>query len=346
MPTWLDAQKPGASDTVVRWIDRRATPAPSQPEARQQPPTEASGQIHIPPSPAPAPPSSPLVPAPDWFEKPVAGTTDTVERWLQEHPGQEIQLVSLPQGEDTAVSRRTPTAPISLQTGAVIQKPNPAPSQNPEQAAAFSTKQPAVPLKPGILNPEEEEDGEFVPPPEWLQKTLGTAVADVPPVPKAQPGSQQPPQSVEPPFVAPAVKPMTGAGRWEVAAPEEPPPAPKAEPGQWMPLATPASVEAKAARTPPRSAKKKARKVTEIEAEVLIREARVYMESDLNKAADVYKRVLDLPSAAETVMHDLESYLEQDPDSAALWNLLGDAYSNAGRLQDAYRAYAESLRRV
>jgi cytochrome c-type biogenesis protein CcmH/NrfG len=70
------------------------------------------------------------------------------------------------------------------------------------------------------------------------------------------------------------------------------------------------------------------------------------METDLAKAADAYRRVLELPSMADMVSKDIESYLEQDPDSAPLWNLLGDAFSRTGRLQEAYRAYAEALRRM
>jgi cytochrome c-type biogenesis protein CcmH/NrfG len=70
------------------------------------------------------------------------------------------------------------------------------------------------------------------------------------------------------------------------------------------------------------------------------------LETDLQKATEVYQQVIDDPSSAEVVAGDLTTYLEQDPASPQLWNLLGDACSRAGRLQDAYRAYAEALRRM
>jgi cytochrome c-type biogenesis protein CcmH/NrfG len=78
----------------------------------------------------------------------------------------------------------------------------------------------------------------------------------------------------------------------------------------------------------------------------MIREARVYLDSDLQKATEVYQKVIENPASAEVVANDLTSYLEQDPASPQLWNLLGDACSRAGRFQDAYRAYAEALRRM
>jgi predicted Zn-dependent protease len=132
--------------------------------------------------------------------------------------------------------------------------------------------------------------------------------------------------------------------RQETTPVEEPPPAAAAQTGAWVPL-TPAP-PAKAEKPAKKPVRKKARKLTDVEAEALIREARVYLESDLLKAADAYQKVIDDPSSAEVVAGDLTTYLEQDPSSPQMWNLLGDACSRAGRLQDAYRAYAEALRRM
>lgn len=116
-----------------------------------------------------------------------------------------------------------------------------------------------------------------------------------------------------------------------------------------MPL-TPAPAAPAPAAKPEKPAKKparkKTRKLTDVEAETLIREARVYLETDLQKATEAYQQVIDDPSSAEVVVADLTTYLEQDPASPQLWNLLGDACSRAGRLQDAYRAYSEALHRM
>jgi hypothetical protein len=181
----------------------------------------------------------------------------------------------------------------------------------------------------------EEEDGSFVPPPEWLQQTLGNVVSDVPPIPAPSA------------LVAFHAAPSAPAPRqWSPPTAEEPPPATQPEPGQWRPITqSPASAESPA-RPAARPARKKIRKLTEVEAEVILREARVYLETDLTKAADAYRKVIELPSMAEPVVKELEGYLEQDPSSGVLWNLLGDAYNQAGRLQDAYRAYAEALRKM
>jgi tetratricopeptide (TPR) repeat protein len=113
-----------------------------------------------------------------------------------------------------------------------------------------------------------------------------------------------------------------------------------------VPISSPQPAAETGAKPVKKSARKKTHKLSDIESEALIREARVYLDSDLQKASDVYQKVIENPESAEVVANDLTSYLEQDPASPLLWNLLGDACSRAGRFQDAYRAYAEALRRM
>jgi predicted Zn-dependent protease len=127
---------------------------------------------------------------------------------------------------------------------------------------------------------------------------------------------------------------------------EEPAPEPTAKPTPWVPITPPQAAPEAVVKPVKKTVKKKTRKLTDIESEAMIREARVYLDSDLQKATEVYQKVIENPASAEVVANDLTSYLEQDPASPQLWNLLGDACSRAGRFQDAYRAYAEALRRM
>jgi tetratricopeptide (TPR) repeat protein len=294
---------------------------------------------------------------PAWLDQGKAGPSDTVERWLHRQPQGEGEGNKLPSGipgkstdelEDTVVSKRnalreaatdrTNSIPLSQKESTAI------PAARKTAPIASLPNIPAIP-KPPVKSPdEEEEEGAFEPPPEWLQKALGTAVADVPPIPQVKTTSATAPSTDSLRTAVPSQQ--TESKRWSASPAEEPPPAAKPEVGKWVPLATPGAGATEIAKQPGKSLKKKGRKISDVEAEVLLKEARVYLESDLSKAAIAYQKVLDAPSMANVVLEDLKSYLEQDPDSAPLWNLLGDAYSRAGYLQDAYKAYEEALRRM
>jgi tetratricopeptide (TPR) repeat protein len=340
LPTWLDSQKPGGSDTVVRWMDKRETGSLRKVTASfssiSKSPAPAEKPAPIPDVPPAIPPAAPAV---------ITGT------------------------EDTVTSKKAPVpAPMQqemVQATPVFPKPELSPVQKPpEPEIPRPPLVVAVPAATAPADTEDEDEGSFVPPPEWLQKALGSAVAEVPPIPKRQTGGLRPgtvtpvvsgTQPVPVPPLRAAAPPVIPAAPAPVASPiptirqettpvEEPPPAAPAQTGVWVPL-TPAP-SAKVEKPAKKPARKKTRKLTDIEAEVLIREARVYLETDLQKATDAYQMVIDNPSSAEVVVGDLTTYLEQDPASPQMWNLLGDACSRAGRLQDAYRAYAEALRRM
>jgi tetratricopeptide (TPR) repeat protein len=328
LPTWLDTQKPGGSDTVVRWMDKRETGSLRKPVTASfaavakgaTPPAES-----VPTPPVPVPSAPAIVPSP------ISGTEDTVS------------------------SKRTvppsPPAPAPISVEPAIQ-PSPIPQP----------REPLIPARPPVSEPirspievappvkaaataEDEEEGAFVPPPEWLQKALGSAVADVPPIPKKQTGGLTPGTAM--PAMRPPLEQKPAALRSETPAVEEPAPAPATPTGSWVPIAPVQAAQAPKAEKPQKkSTRKKARKLTDVEIEALIREARVYLESDTQKASEAYQQVIDDPASADVVAGDLTTYLEQDPASPQLWNLLGDACSHAGRLQDAYRAYAEALRRM
>jgi hypothetical protein len=253
--------------------------------------------------------------------------------------------------EDTVTSKKpSPIEPASfIRPGMEPGRPRP-PAAAPVPAPAQPIPVEKTPVEGSALPPqtapsaEEEEEGAFVPPPEWLQKALGSAVAEVPPIPKGQ--TFGPEAAKTPPPVSAPIEKKPASVRWETASAEEAAPVPSAKPTPWVPIVPQRPVSEPAARPPKKVVKKKTRKLTDIESEALIREARVYLETDLQKASEAYQKVIENPSGAEVVANDLSSYLEQDPASPQLWNLLGDACSRAGRFQDAYRAYAEALRRM
>ncbi len=347
LPTWLDSQKPGGSDTVVRWMDKRETGSLRKVTASFSAVSRSA---------VPAPAEKP-VPVPEAPQKPAAG-----EPPARFEAAPAVSPLKAPLAAEPAHPVSEPPAPI------FPKRETPAPPKPPEAVLHRAPIEPVIPAAAPVQG-EEEEEGDFVPPPEWLQKALGSAVAEVPPIPKKQTGGLHPgtvsPVGPSAQFIpaapAPAAAPTVPstpvrAERSPViphreAPPvvEEPPPAASAKPGAWVPI-TPAPVAPVPAAKPEKPAKKparkKPRKLTDVESEALIREARVYLETDLQKATEAYQQVIDDPSSAEIVVADLTTYLEQDPASPQLWNLLGDACSRAGRLQDAYRAYGESLRRM
>jgi tetratricopeptide (TPR) repeat protein len=334
LPTWLDSQKPGGSDTVVRWMDKRATgsllrmPPPPSP-AIEQPPAPPPSQASTPPA------SAPTEVMPTWIDKSKVDDSDTVNRWLRQQQ---------PEGGKAVPESGTPSLKASLEDTVASKR---AKLQNAEQQVPVEARQPQ-PTAPATSMPEEEvDDGAFAPPPEWLQKALGSAISEVPPIPKDNEPETAPSirsaASISP-AKAPAGKKPAPA-RWEGAPAEEPPPVAAIPRNEWVPIASEQPPTSAAPKPRGKSVRKKTRKLTDVEIETFIREARAYLETNLEKAAEVYQKALLDPASAEVVAGDLANYLEQDPDSSQLWNLLGDAYSRAGRLQDAYRAYEEALRR-
>ncbi|MGB7537495.1 MAG: tetratricopeptide repeat protein [Anaerolineales bacterium] len=344
LPTWLDSQKPGGSDTVVRWMDKRETgslrkvTASFSAVSRNAVPAPAE-------KPAPAPEAPPKAAAP--------AQPASLEAEVSSPPKQ-------------VPAQAVAAAPVYESSAPVFPKRETPPAPKPPEAVV--SRPPIEPVLPvaAPAQAEDDEEGAFVPPPEWLQKALGSAVAEVPPIPKKQTGGLRPgtvspvgfatqniPQAPSPaaaptvPSVPAPVERAPAVIQRESPPVDEPPPAATAKPGAWVPLApAPAAPAAKPEKPAKKPARKKPRKLTDVEAEALIREARVYLETDLQKATEAYQQVIDDPSSAQVVVGDLTTYLEQDPASPQLWNLLGDACSRAGRLQDAYRAYAEALHRM
>jgi hypothetical protein len=334
LPTWLDTQKPGGSDTVVRWMDKRETGSLRKPVTASFS-AVSKGTLPL-PNGAPAEksdvkaPEAPSAPAKD------LGNKDTA---IPRPPAS----AGAPTAEPAAP--KAPTPPVKpTPTAEAISPPSAKPATSPIPTAEAVSPPQAKPVPSPIPAAEVEGEGEMVPPPEWLQKALGNAVAEVPPIPKKQTGGLKP-GTVTAPVSQPAQPKPAAAHKPPVA--QEPVPAQAAQPGTWVPIA-PAQAEPKPKTAKPKkkSSRKKSRKLSDAESKTLLREARSHLETDLQKAYETYQQVIDDPANAEIVAGDLTAYLEQDPASPQLWNLLGDACSRAGRLQDAYKAYGEALRRM
>ncbi|MGD0173215.1 MAG: tetratricopeptide repeat protein [Anaerolineales bacterium] len=327
LPTWLDSQKPGGSDTVVRWMDKRET-----------------GSLRRGPQSAFADAGKGTFPAAEEATTPKPETPHAVAPVKSPVPTS--------RAEDTVATGKsaeqdvTPVFQTRMEPARPVQPPSEPISSAKPAEPLIQTQHPVASPQPPVnaTQEEEEEEGAFVPPPEWLQRALGNAVADVPPNPKELVPVPEPIQQKSSPPTPDAEKPANI--RWQTQPAEEPAPVSTAKPAPWVPISPPQTVSETAVKPAKKAAKKKTRKLTDIESEALIREARVYLETDLKKACEVYQQVIGNPASAEVVANDLTSYLEQDPASPQLWNLLGDACGRVGRFQDAYRAYAEALRRM
>ena len=75
--------------------------------------------------------------------------------------------------------------------------------------------------------------------------------------------------------------------------------------------------------------------------------ARAYQaEEDWNAAMDQYEKLVSARKLLPTVVDDLEALADKDVDRSRLFHILGDAYMNEDRLEEAlsmYRRAREAL---
>ncbi len=75
--------------------------------------------------------------------------------------------------------------------------------------------------------------------------------------------------------------------------------------------------------------------------------ARAYhKEGDREAAFDQYGKLIRSSRLLEMVIEDLERASREAPDQSAVWQLLGDAYVKASRLQKALESYQKALARL
>ena len=80
----------------------------------------------------------------------------------------------------------------------------------------------------------------------------------------------------------------------------------------------------------------------EKEAETLERAQNFIESGDLKNAIDEYDRLIKKGQLLEGVIHNLRETTSRYPSDIGIWQLLGDAYMRANRLQDALDAYTKA----
>ncbi len=75
--------------------------------------------------------------------------------------------------------------------------------------------------------------------------------------------------------------------------------------------------------------------------------ARGWMQQDnLASAGEAYGELVKAGHLLDDVIDDLETAVDSHSSSAALWQLLGDAYMKAGHLQKALKTYRQALKKI
>ena len=136
------------------------------------------------------------------------------------------------------------------------------------------------------------------------------------------------------PVAPPTVKPIP----IETVAEVETPPTPEPPPVQPLAEAPPAPEEPQPPPSPPKP-KKPAKDYSQ-----LLESARQALASDdFNRAVTDYGTLISNKYEVETVIEDLRTALERDPDVPGLWQVLGDAYMKNDQLSEAISAYRRGM---
>jgi cytochrome c-type biogenesis protein CcmH/NrfG len=64
---------------------------------------------------------------------------------------------------------------------------------------------------------------------------------------------------------------------------------------------------------------------------------------DIERATTAYRRLVKKKEQLETVIDDLRTALERDPNKPDLWQVLGDAYMENDQLTEAINAYKRGM---
>ena len=107
--------------------------------------------------------------------------------------------------------------------------------------------------------------------------------------------------------------------------------------------AVPATVEAPAAPAKPPAPVAKPRAKAAGPADALTRARQHLADGEFDKASKDYSTVIKKKYELDTVISDLRMAAEHFPTEQALWQLLGDAYMRADRLDEAVDAYNKGI---
>ena len=218
---------------------------------------------------------------------------------------------------------------------------------------------PPQPQRPAATPPEPEEEDITV----WL-KSLSMA--------QAQPAEPPTAAATPPASPTPAVAPVAPSAPAPAAAgpvqpiPEEPPKKPtwtpvdeswlqpaappvQAQPPVSVPPAAPPPAGLKPPVVPPPAPPPQGEPVVKPRAkatgtpEVLVHGRQHLSQGDFAKASKDYSTVIKKKYELDTVISDLRMAADHFPAEAGLWQLLGDAYIRADRLDEAVEAYNRGI---
>jgi outer membrane biosynthesis protein TonB len=121
------------------------------------------------------------------------------------------------------------------------------------------------------------------------------------------------------------------------------PPAPRPPEPVQPPTPPPTAVEAPAAPAKPPAPVAKPRAKAAGPADALTRARQHLADGEFDKASKDYSTVIKKKYELDTVISDLRMAAEHFPTEPALWQLLGDAYMRADRLDEAVDAYNKGI---
>ncbi|MCJ7511952.1 MAG: tetratricopeptide repeat protein [Anaerolineales bacterium] len=283
--------------------------------------------------PAPTPPSRAPIPEDaqagmEWLDQlagvqePAAAMTGTAAATLWGQTTAEVPASPAPIEEVTAVEQTPPTPPQPERPAA----PPPEPEEEDITIwlRSLSMAQPEPESPPPVAEPQPAAPA--------AARGLPAPAAVAPPPPPAEV-----PPSPEVPPKKPTWTPVDEA--WLQPAPPAPaaPPAPEVVlPPVVAPPATAPSAEAAGAARP--------KLKSPGGADALARARQHLSKGDFDKASKDYATVIKKKYELETVITELRMAAEHFPSEAGLWQLLGDAYMRAERLDEAVDAYNRGIK--
>lgn len=263
-------------------------------------------------------------------EEPLAEEDQAGLDWLtqlSEQRGIDADIQKAPEAPPRAEIEPEPTRPAGPPTARPpetdmqapgIETHEPAPTSAPEPPPAFDEQEPAPPTEaePPSLEEAPPEPAAVVPPP---------------PMPVPEPPAEEA-EAIQPPMEAPPAAPEPAPSEeafeppdWLKAVAEAAAQAPDQEPASPVPASEPAE--------PPAA-----------ESDALGEARRALASAHDDRAAELYGDLIKERTALDRLIEDLEMALDQRPDSARLWQVLGDAYMKDDRTSEAVKAYNRGMK--
>ncbi len=263
---------------------------------------------------------------PDWLEQPETGEPTPIPD--EPSPPEPIAEV---EPEAPPLPEPVPVEPIAEAEPEVTPLPEPVPVEPIAEAEPEVTPLPEpAPVEP-IAEPE------VTPLPEPVPVEVGAAVPLTPETLEAPPITEPIPVEIVAevePEAPPTVKPIP----IETVAEVEAPPTPEPTPVQPVAEVPPAPEELKPPPSPP-----KPEKPAKDPAQLLDSARQALASDNFNRAVADYRSLITNKSEVETVIEDLRTALERDPNVSDLWQVLGDAYMKNDQLSEAISAYRRGM---